>query len=225
MRDSSQEDPRCARMPVQQLTVFCIWLPDPSWMHMRMEVQSTADGVMPSRKLCAARCWVYLPQGSGGGEVRSELHRAGRGDRVHGQRRRPGDGDHGHHQTARRHARQLPGRRWQRQRGAGHHLLTHATDQEPVIAMTWAHRSIRPLVGCAPHLVHARSAHGCSRWIRSATGAVCGFVNSLVPAQVVAAFKILTSDPQVKAILVNIFGASIVMRIGCSASVAKSATR
>ena len=35
-----------------------------------------------------------------------------------------------------------------------------------------------------------------------------------VPAQVVAAFKILTSDPQVKAILVNIFGASIVMRIG-----------
>jgi len=37
-----------------------------------------------------------------------------------------------------------------------------------------------------------------------------GSLTSPVPTQVVAAFKILTSDPQVKAILVNIFGASSV---------------
>ena len=68
------------------------------------------------------------PEGARGLEVRPQLHRARRRDRLHGQRRRPRDGDDGHHQALRRRARQLPRRRRRRVEGQGdggvqdHHL-------------------------------------------------------------------------------------------------------
>ncbi len=45
------------------------------------------------------------PQGVAGVEVRPELHRPRRRDRLHGQRRRPRHGDDGHHQALRLRAR------------------------------------------------------------------------------------------------------------------------
>jgi succinyl-CoA synthetase beta subunit len=50
------------------------------------------------------------PQGTRRLEVRPQLHRARRRDRLHGQRRGPRHGDDGHHQALRRGARELPRR-------------------------------------------------------------------------------------------------------------------
>ena len=59
-------------------------------------------------------------QGDRGVEVRPELRRARRHDRLHGQRRWSCDGDHGHHQALRHGAGELPRRRRQRHQGEGH---------------------------------------------------------------------------------------------------------
>ena len=80
-------------------------------------------------------------EGNRGLQIRSQLHRARRLDRLHGQRRGPRHGDHGHHQALRR---------------------------EP------------------------------ANFLDVGGGAT--------KEKVTAAFKIITSDPKVKGILVNIFG-------------------
>ena len=70
--------------------------------------------VPPSRRGGAARRHRGRREGDRGGEVRSQLRRARRLDRLHGQRRRPRHGDHGHHQAVRHGAGELPRRRRQR---------------------------------------------------------------------------------------------------------------
>ena len=50
----------------------------------------------------AARRGRGRPEGAGSRQIRAELRRAGRHDRLHGERRRPGHGDDGHHQAVRR---------------------------------------------------------------------------------------------------------------------------
>ena len=82
----------------------------------------------PPRHRRAARPDRGGRQGDRGLEVRPQLHRARRHDRLHGQRRRPRHGDHGHHQALRHGAGQLPRRRRRRHQGEGrgrlqdHHL-------------------------------------------------------------------------------------------------------
>ena len=72
--------------------------------------------VPPSRRRGAARRDRGRREGNRGVEVRSQLRRARRQDRLHGQRRRPRHGDHGHHQALRRGAGELPRRRRRRHR-------------------------------------------------------------------------------------------------------------
>ena len=59
----------------------------------------------PPRHRGAARRDRGGPEGDRGVEVRPQLCRARRLDRLHGQRRRPCHGDHGHHQALRRRRR------------------------------------------------------------------------------------------------------------------------
>ena len=86
----------------------------------RPQVPRRQDGLRLERALPpeghprAARRDRGGPEGAGGLEVRPQLHRARRRDRLHGQRRRPRDGDDGHHQALRRRARELPRRRRRR---------------------------------------------------------------------------------------------------------------
>ena len=70
--------------------------------------------VPPSRRGGAARRHRGRREGNRGVEIRSQLRRARRLDRLHGQRRRPRHGDHGHHQALRHGAGELPRRRRQR---------------------------------------------------------------------------------------------------------------
>ena len=78
---------------------------------------------------------------------------------------------------------------------------------DPVMYLITIGRMRASLIAPAAHIEHAQWALGSRRQFQLTAWPVKGLLISPGPVQVVAAFKILTSDPQVKAILVNIFGA------------------
>ena len=90
----------------------------------------------PSGHRRAARRDRRRRQGNRGLQIRSQLRRARRHDRLHGQRRRPRDGDDGHHQALWHGAGELPRCRRRRDQGEGHrgiqdHLLRSECEGHP----------------------------------------------------------------------------------------------